>query len=238
MTNYVGEQNTPDKVFLDGKVESNETMTAAVAGTAATVTSGATFPVSDLDGLTTIVAITGYAAQTVTYAASTTTAAGVAAQLNAGLDGVSVAVVGSDVVITTDATGNDQAIVVTGTATALAWETPVAGTGYPDGVAITAGMMVARTTSGTAPYTAGDVVPYNSGNDPAGSNEPIGIADFDLTWTASGSKSVQIAKAGRAVKRLVKKLDGTAVTAAEYDKLVKNTGIALEEVLDMAEYQN
>lgn len=98
-------------------------------GTAATITDSTTYPVADQDGKTSIVTISGYAPQTVTFAGATTTAAGVAAQMNAQLKGCSVAVVGGKVKITTDAVGSGVTISVAAGTGALTWASPVAGTG-------------------------------------------------------------------------------------------------------------
>ena len=242
MTNRVGSTVKSDYVFVEGKVEVPETFTAKVAGTAASITDTTSYPVTDQDGLTSVITITGDSdntgAQTVTFSGATTTAAGVAAQMNTQLTGCSVAVVGGQVVITTDKTGSTVAIAAAAGTGGLTWDTPVAGTGSPDGVVVTPGDLLARTTSGTAPYTAGDIVLYDSGNDPAGANTIRGIADFDLTVSASGSKAIKMSIAGKVVKDKITKADGTAVTKAELDALVENTNISYAPVADVNDYQN
>lgn len=125
-------------------------------GTAATITDTTSYPVADQDGKTSVVTISGYAAQTVTFAGATTTAAGVASQMNAQLKGCSVAVVGGQVKITTDAVGSTVTIAASAGTGALTWDTPVAGTGA---VAILAenarGSFRATTASGYTEVTTG-----------------------------------------------------------------------------------
>jgi hypothetical protein len=110
---------------------------SVAAGTAATITDTTTYPVTDQDTLTSIVTIvdggigSAAGAQTVTFAGATTTAASVAAQMNAQLVGCQVAVVGGQVKITTDATGAGVTIAVAAGTGNLTWGTPVAGTGTP-----------------------------------------------------------------------------------------------------------
>jgi hypothetical protein len=110
---------------------------SVAAGTAATITDTTTYAVTDQDGLTSIITIvdggvgSAAGAQTVTFSGATTTAASVAAQMNAGLVGCSVAVVGGQVKITTDATGSGVTIAAAAGTGNLTWGTPVAGTGTP-----------------------------------------------------------------------------------------------------------
>lgn len=107
--------------------------TATWDAAAATITDTTTYAVTDQDGLTSIVTLTGGpfsgVAQTVTFSGATTTAASVAAQMNAGLAGCSVAVVGGQVKITHDSKGTGMAIAVAAGTGGLTWDTPVAGTG-------------------------------------------------------------------------------------------------------------
>lgn len=238
MSNIVQTQVDPDYVFISGKIESDETLSAEVAGTAGTVTDTTSYPVADQDGNTEKVTIDSGTEQTVTYSGAHTTAAQIAASQNAQLKGCSVAVVGGQVKITSDSTGVSSSVAIgTGTA-ALTWAAAVAGTGYPDGVTITPGMLLARTTVTSAPYTAGDIVAYNSANSPTGSNAIKGVADFTKTISASGSVSAKMAVAGKAWKDKIIKQDGTAVTAVELDQLVANTSIVAVNVTDCNDYQN
>jgi hypothetical protein len=110
---------------------------SVAAGTAATITDTTTYPVTDQDGLTSIITIvdggvgSAAGAQTVTFSGAHTTAAQIAASMNAQLVGCSVAVVGGQVKITTDVTGAGVTIAAAAGTGNLTWDTPVAGTGTP-----------------------------------------------------------------------------------------------------------
>lgn len=125
------------------------------AGTAATITDTTTYPVTDQDGLTSIITITdggvgsAAGAQTVTFSGAHTTAAQIAASMNAQLVGCSVAVVGGQVKITTDASGSGVTIAAAAGTGNLTWGTPVAGTGVPATMPANArGSFRATTTTG------------------------------------------------------------------------------------------
>lgn len=93
------------------------------------VTDTTTYPVADQDGLTEKVTVDGGTEQTVTFSGAHTTAAAIAASMNAQLEGCSVAVVGGQVVITSDTEGTGSTIAIgTGTC-ALTWAAAVDGTG-------------------------------------------------------------------------------------------------------------
>lgn len=95
--------------------------------TPGTITDTTTYPVADQDGLTEKVTIDGGTEQTVTFSGAHTTAVQIAASMDAQLTGCSVAVVGGQVVITSDSTGAGSSVAIgTGTC-ALAWDAPVAG---------------------------------------------------------------------------------------------------------------
>lgn len=240
MSNRVSETVTGVQVFLESKTEVDETMSVGVAGTAATITDTTSYAVSDLDGLTDVINILhaerpslNEGAQTVTFPASTTTALQVAAAYNNQLKGASATVTGGQVVISSDAVGSDVTIVHTaGTATDVTFDTPVAGTGSYAGVNITPGTLLARTTSSTSPYSAGDIVPYDTGGNPTGADTIRGVADFTHTFAASGSKAVKMAIGGKVDKNKLSKVSGVAVTTAELDALVSNTGIVYANVVD------
>lgn len=110
---------------------------SVAAGTAASITDTTSYPVTDQDGLTSIITIvdggvgSAAGAQTVTFSGAHTTAAAIAASMNAQLVGCSVAVVGGQVKITTDATGAGVTIAAAAGTGNLTWGTPVAGTGTP-----------------------------------------------------------------------------------------------------------
>jgi hypothetical protein len=122
---------------VDSLAKSVFTRNATPAGTAATITDTTTYAAPDQDGLTSIVTIvdggvgSAAGAQTVTFVGATTTAAKVASDMNDQLVGCSVAVVGGQVKITTDATGAGVTIAVAAGTGNLTWGTPVAGTGVP-----------------------------------------------------------------------------------------------------------
>jgi hypothetical protein len=116
-----------DTMVLDTDNGGNETATFDAA--AATVVDTTSYPVADQNGNTEKVTIYGYAEQTVTFSGTHTTAAQIAASMNAQLVGCSVAVDGGQVKITTDKKGDVQTVAI-GTGTCgLTWDTPVAGTG-------------------------------------------------------------------------------------------------------------
>ena len=242
MTNRVYENVDTGQLFLNTKVEVDETLTVDVAGTAASITDTTSYSSADQDGLSMIITILhaqrpelNLGAQTVTFSGATTTAAGVASQINSGVKQASAAVVGGQVKISTDNVGEGVSIAVTvpvADPSTLTWDTPVDGTGVYSGYTITPGTLLARTTSSSSPYTAGDIVPYDSGGTPTGADTIRGVADFTHTFSASGSKVVKMAIGGKLDKNQLSKVDGTAVTKAELDALVSNTGIVYANVVD------
>jgi hypothetical protein len=243
MTTNITEQNQyPGTKWLAGPTTKEAKFTAAVTGTSATITDTTTYAVADQDGLTSIITIVGdpdnVDAQTVTFSGATTTALQVAAQINDQCKGLSAVVTGGQVVLTTDKVGAGVSISVGAGTGALTWDTPVAGTGVgaSDALEITVGMLLGRTTSGTAPYTAGDLVPYNSANSPAGSNVIVGVASADRSLAATGSISIDYAIAGKLKEDEISKADGSAVTVAELDALRANTGILPITVTDQSVY--
>jgi hypothetical protein len=120
---------------IDNLTKSVFVRSALATGTAATITDTTTYAVADQDGLTSVITITdggvGSAAgpQTVTFAGATTTAAQVAAQMNAQLVGCRVEVSGGQVLITTDAVGAGVTIAAAAGTGNLTWAAPVAGAG-------------------------------------------------------------------------------------------------------------
>lgn len=102
---------------------------------------------------------------------------------------------------------------------------------------ITAGMLLARTTSSTAPYTAGDIVPYDSTDTTTGGNVIVGVASADRSLAASGSISIDFAIEGKIAQDAISKADATAVTVAELDALRANTGILPITVTDQSVYR-
>ena len=239
MSNYVSTTVEGDQVFLESKQEVNETLSVSVAGTAASITDTTSYAVSDQDGLAIAINVLhaertdlNLGAQTVTFPASTTTALQVAAAINDQAKQINATVTGGQVVVSSDAVGSEVTITATAGTSGLTWDTPVAGTGFWAGATVAKGTLLARTTSGTAPYTAGDIVPYNSGGSPTGADTIRGVADFDATFAASGSLAVKMAIAGKVDKNKLSKISGSAVSVAELDALVANTGITYADVVD------
>lgn len=123
--------NPGDTLVINTNAAGNETCTWDA--TQATITDTTTYAVTDQDGKTMTITITGGeydgVVQTVTFSGATTTAAAVAAGINAQALGVSAAVVGGQVKLTTDGAGSGFAI-ATGAGTGdLTWAAAVAGTG-------------------------------------------------------------------------------------------------------------
>jgi hypothetical protein len=123
--------NPADTIVLDVDNVGNATATWDAA--AATITDTTAYAVADQDGLTMTITITGgeYSGvvQTVTFVGATTTAALVASGINAQARGVQAAVVGGQVVLTTDGAGTGFAIATGAGTGALTWAAAVAGTG-------------------------------------------------------------------------------------------------------------
>lgn len=120
-----------DTMVINTDGGGNETVT--FDATQATITDTTTYPVADQDGLTSIITVTGGeydgVAQTVTFSGATTTATGVASQMNAQLQGVQVEVDGGQVKITTDGAGSGFALAAAAGTGGLTWGAGVDGTG-------------------------------------------------------------------------------------------------------------
>jgi hypothetical protein len=239
VSNYVSTTVEGDQVFLESKQEVNETLSVSVAGTAASITDTTSYAVSDQDGLAIAINVLhaertelNLGAQTVTFPSGTTTALHAAAAINDQCKQVNATVTGGQVVVSSDDVGSEVTITATAGTSDLTWDTPVAGTGFWAGATVSRGTLLARTTSGTAPYTSGDIVPYNSGGSPTGADTIRGVADFDATFSASGSLAVKMAIGGKVDKNKLSKISGSAVTQAELDALVANTGITYTDVVD------
>jgi hypothetical protein len=97
--------------------------------------------------LTSIITVNGGSAQTVTFSGAHTTAAAIAASMNDQLEGVSVAVVGGQVKITTDEVGVDATLAAAAGTGGLTWAAAVDGTG---GLADQDGLTEIVTISGGA----------------------------------------------------------------------------------------
>lgn len=121
-------------IVLDTDNLGNETITFDAA--AGSVTDTTSYPCADQTGLTEVVTIDeddGGTEQTVTFGTATT-AQHICDQLNAGLTGCSVAVVGGQVVITSDKKGKHSKVKI-GTGTCgLSWAAAANGTGDVDDI--------------------------------------------------------------------------------------------------------
>lgn len=130
-----------DTMVIDVDNVGNATVTFNAA--AATIVDTTTYPVTDQDGLTSVVTLIGGPydgiPQTVTFSGATTTAASVASQANAQLDGCSVDVTGGQIRITHDTKGTGMDISVAAGTGDLTWASSTAGTGDAvDASAVTA----------------------------------------------------------------------------------------------------
>jgi hypothetical protein len=216
---------TRDDLILGKCDYEPELVTADLTGTAGSITS-ATNETVDQDTKTLVVSVDGGANQTVTFDGTTNTAALIAEQANAQLDGCSVEVSGGHVKITSDSTGLGSSIAIDVSSTAtLTWDAAVAGTGqsatWPKGT------LLARNTSTKkmGPYS-------DSGSN--GLNEPTAVLPHSLTFAASGDLSVRVIKGGHLNKTKLSKLDdSTAIDTLVFDKLIKNSGITFEAVKDL-----
>lgn len=98
-------------------------------GTPATVLSTAF--AADSSALSFTVTIAGFAVQTVTMPAGTTSLAAAATQINLQIAGGYAQVVGSQIQLVTYQIGSTMTIAATDSTTDITWDTPVAGTGDP-----------------------------------------------------------------------------------------------------------
>lgn len=273
-----------EKVTVDGGTE--QTVTFTTANDRARVVDTTTYPVADQDTNTEKVTIDGGSEQTVTFSGVTTTAASVASQMDAALEGCKVvveggqvaiysdtkgasgsvaigtgtcaltwdtpadvntaediaeglnaqltgcyaAVVGGQVVITSDTTGPLSSVAI-GTGTCdLTWDTAVAGTGQTATWA--KGTLLARNTS-TKKLSA-----YADGG-ASGLDEPIAVLPYEITFAASGDRKERVLIAGKYNKdNMVKHDDATAIDTLVFDKLIKNSGIIPVAARDHSAYDN
>lgn len=232
------EHSVPDDLVIGGDaVYEAENVTADLTGTAASVTS-ASGETDDDSTKTLLFTVTDGSGgswdgveQTVTYPASTDTALEKAAAINDQGLGVHADVDGSGhVVIVTDRSGLSVTIAIgSGTAT-MVWDTPVAGTGQSATWA--KGVLLARNTS------TKKLVPYVDGG-ASGTDEPIAVLPYTVTYTASGDKRIRVLKGGPVRKEQLSKLDdATAIDTLVYDKLIKNSGIIPVSARDHSAYDN
>jgi hypothetical protein len=111
-----------EKVTVDGGAEQTVTFTTAIDKGRA-VSSNA-WPVGTQDTLTEKITIDGGAEQTITFSGALTTAAHIAAFIDAHLTGGSAVVVGTNVVIYSDSTGPTSSVAIGTGTTDVTWSTP------------------------------------------------------------------------------------------------------------------
>lgn len=220
-------QTLADGLILSETAQDVETVSMSLAGTAATITDTTVYPVADQDGKTSIITVDG-TAYTVLFAGATTTAAGVAAQMNSQIKGASVGVAGGQVKITTDSTGSGSALVAAAGTGALTWDAPVAGTGQSG--TVKKGTLLARNTA-----TKNLTVYVSGGGD--GTAEPVAVMPIEVVWTGAGNKQLSVIKGGKLAKnKLVKHDDATALDVLVLDKLHKNSAIVAVTGTDLSVY--
>lgn len=206
---------------------------AQLAGATATAISTTNVAImSDSAGASSAIDVTGGTATALTWATKTTknTAAGIASELAAQLEGVKVSVVAGQIVLTTDSEGAGSSIAIGTGTTDMTWGSPTAGTGQSG--AVEAGTLLARNTSSKKLTVYSD-----SGS--TGENEPVAVMPYDLTWTSAGDKVVSVIKAGKVAKNMLKKHDdATAIDTLVFDKLHKNSGVVAITATDVSVYSN
>jgi len=250
-----------DAFVIDVNDVGNATVTFDAA--AATIVDTTTYPVADQDGLTSIVTLTGGpfdgVAQTVTFSGAHTTAAAIAASMNAQLDGCSVDVSGGQVRITHDSKGTGMDIACAAGTGGLTWAASTAGTGdvaYIDAVTATEVKTVveADTTasvnvSGSAAIlTATSELDFISGTALAklglsvetisaqGNGTPVAVLGYELDG-ASGDNAVRYISGGNVRAEKLSCADGSTVSKVIKDQL-RNYGIFPVNVTELGDQDN
>jgi len=250
-----------DTIVIDVDNVGNATVTFDAA--AASITDTTTYAVTDQDGLTSIVTLTGGpfdgVAQTVTFSGATTTAALVAAQMNLQLDGCAVDVVGGQVVITHDGKGTGMDIAVAAGTGNLTWAASVAGSGdVVDIDAVTATEVKTRieadstatvTVSGDAAVIKGlTELDFISGlaltklglsveTITANANgTPVAAMPYELSGS-NGDNAVRALVGGPVREARLSIADGSTVTAAIKDQL-RHFGIMPQAVAELGGLDN
>lgn len=169
------QKTNTEKVTVDGGSE--QTATFSEDYDQAAVTDDTTYPVADQDGNTEKVTIDGGSEQTVTFSGAHTTAAAVAASMDAQLYGCKVEVVGGQVKITSDTKGASSSVAIgTGTC-ALSWGTPA-----DENSAADIARQLNEQLTGCKATVVGGQVKITSDNTGDGSSVAIGTGTCDLTW--------------------------------------------------------
>lgn len=176
-------------------------------------------------GTDTCAALVTAAAAKVNYVES------IALNIAAQLEGAKVKIDNGHLLITSDSEGASSSVaVVTGGDTNLTFATATSGTGVTGTLA--AGTILARNSVG------GKLVPYAT-NGSNSTNEPVAILTEEAVYTSTGEKKLRVLKRGVVNKnKLVKHDDSSAISAIELDKLVKNTGIVVQDVTVIGAYDN
>jgi hypothetical protein len=120
----VAQATKTEKVTVDGGAEQTVTFTTAISRGSAVTTNE--WPVGSQDTKTEKVTVDGGAEQTVTFSGALTTAAHIAAAMDAQLTGCSVVVEGTAVRIYSDSIGPSSAIAIGTGTTDITWDTPAA----------------------------------------------------------------------------------------------------------------
>lgn len=176
-------------------------------------------------GTDTATGVTTAAAAKVNYIES------IALNIAAQLEGAKVKIKDGQLLITSDSEGASSSVaVVTGGNTNLTFATATDGTGVTGTLA--AGTILARNSVDSK------LVPYNT-NGSNSTNEPVAILTKEAVYTSTGEKKLRVLKRGVVNKnKLVKHDDSSAISAIELDKLVKNTGIVVQDVTVIGAYDN
>lgn len=253
--------NAGDTVIVD--VDNIGAATATFDAAAATITDTTTYPVADQDGLAFTITLSGGpfdgVAQTVTFSGATTTAASVASQANAQLQGCSVSLDGGQVKITSDVLGTDADIAFGAGTSGLTFAASVPGTGDVGNIkAVTATefkTVVEADTSATVDVVGDAAV--------IGATEELdftggtGLAKFGLsveTLTANnngvakavlrkgfdginGDNAIRALIKGRVLKEKLSIVDGSSVGVLEMDQL-RNYSIIVTSSTELNEYDN
>jgi hypothetical protein len=228
---------SPQTITFSGALTTAAHLVAAInaqlsGGTATAISTTNVVIVSDTVGATsTIAATAGTSGMTWSAATVTNTAAGIASQMAAQLEGVRVSVVTGQVVLTTDSEGATSSVAIgTGTG-ALVWgNAATAGTGQS--ATVKAGTLLGRNSS-TKKLTV-----YSSTGALA-TDEPVAVMPYELTWAAAGDKTVGVIKAGPLAKnRLWEHDNASALDTLVLDKLHKNSGCVAVDATDVSVYAN
>jgi hypothetical protein len=197
-----------EKVTIDGGSE--QTVTFVEDYDQARVIDTTSYPVADQDGNTEKVTIDGGSEQTVTFSGAHTTAAQIAASMDAQLSGCKVEVVGTQVAITSDSKGASSSVAIgTGTC-ALTWGTPADINSAEDiATQINDGL------TGASAYVSSSQVVIESDSLGDESTVDIGTGTCALTWDTpvdGASNTLSIALDGGSAQTI--EFSGTVTTAA------------------------